>query len=135
MMETIRDVLVVADQDDQRETLCRGVRYLGMACVSVRTEAEARAVLGGPSGERVDLLLADVTARGASAARLVEDVCARRPDLPVLIVTGLVLSPEAKALRARGVATLRKPFTPQQLGRAIETLPQKRGANPKGDDT
>jgi DNA-binding NtrC family response regulator len=135
MTKTIRKVLVVVDGDDQTQTLRRGLRYVGVACTSVRTAAEARAVLDGPDAERVDLLLADLTAPDLPVARLVEETCTARPDLPVLVVTGLVLSPEVKALRARGVAILRKPFTPQQLFHAIETLPPKRGAHSKGDDT
>jgi two-component SAPR family response regulator len=39
-----------------------------------------------------------------------------------MAITGLALSSEVMAIRARGIPILRKPFTPDQLGRAIDAL-------------
>lgn len=121
MRRTNLRVLVVDDDADQLQTLCRGLAYLGLACLPVRTAAEALDELVGPSGERIELVLADLSAPGKPGARLVEQLRRTRPRLPVLVVTGLALSAEVITLADRGVPLLRKPFTPDQLGRAIET--------------
>lgn len=120
-MKTRKRVLVVDDEADQLQTLCRGLLYLGHACLPVRTAAEALAELAGAGGERIDLLLADLSAPGKPGALLLRQVGGVRPALPVLLVTGLALSSEVIALADRGLPILRKPFTPDQLGRAIET--------------
>jgi CheY-like chemotaxis protein len=113
-------ILVVDDEADQLETLCRGLFLLGLECVPARCAAEALERLAGADGARVDLLLTDLTMPGWSGAELVERARATRPGLPVLVITGLALSPEVTAMRARGIPILRKPFTPDQLGLAIE---------------
>lgn len=115
-------MLVVDDEADQLETLRRGLFLLGIECLTARCAAEALSHLEGPSGARVDLLLTDLTMPGESGAQLIDRARALRPELPVLVITGLALSPEVVALRARGIPILRKPFTPDELGRAIEAL-------------
>jgi CheY-like chemotaxis protein len=107
-------VLIVDDQADQLATLERGLRLLGFDCVAARGAEEALAEIQR-DGARIDALLTDLTMPGRSGAALVERVAAMRPDLPILVLTGLVSSPEVLALRARGVPILRKPFTAEQL--------------------
>lgn len=122
MTEARTLVLVVDAEADQLETLARGLFLLDIDCLKARCPAEALAQLQRPDGERVDLLLADLTKRGRPGAELIEQARAARPALPVLVITGLALSPEVMALRARGIPILRKPFTADQLGRAITAL-------------
>jgi two-component system, cell cycle sensor histidine kinase and response regulator CckA len=112
-----RRVLVVDDDADQLETLRRGLFLLGIECLPVRDLAAALEQL-----DRVDLLLTDQTRPGKPGAELIARARAMRPELPVLVITGLALSPEVMALRACGIPILRKPFTADQLGLAIETL-------------
>lgn len=107
-------MLVVSEDADQLETLCRGLRVLGMSALPARTAAEASSWLEG--GE-VELVLADVTYPGAPGLRVVER--AAMLGLPVLLLVGLVLSPEVRALRVGGLTLLRKPFGPDELARAI----------------
>lgn len=115
-----RTILVIDDDDAQLETLCRGLFHLGLECVTARTRAEAMAQLSGPAGARVTLLLVDLSAPGKPGAGLTERARSVRSDLQVLVVTGLAPSSEVSALAARGTPILRKPFTPEQLGRAIQ---------------
>ncbi|MCC6748852.1 MAG: response regulator [Deltaproteobacteria bacterium] len=132
-MQARRQVLLVEDQADQRETLRRGLFLLGLDCVTAGCAAEALAHLQGPAGDRVELLLTDLTLPGTSGAQLIERARATRPGLPVLVITGLALSSEVTALRARGIPILRKPFTPDQLGNAIAAaVAADRGTN-EGD--
>lgn len=120
-MTTRRRVLVVDDDDDQLQTLCRGLLYLGHTCVPARTAHEAIAVLADVSGEHVALLLVDMSAPGKPGGYVVERARALRPELAVLVITGLARSPEVIALEASSISVLRKPFTPEQLGHAIHT--------------
>jgi len=121
-MTARRLVLVVDDEADQLETLRRGLFLHDIDCLTARSQDGALAHLEPPGGDRIDLLLTDLTKPGKPGAELVERARAARPNLPVLVITGLALLPEVRALRARGIPILRKPFTADQLGHAIETL-------------
>ena len=132
-MKTSRHILVVDDDEDQLDTLCRGLLYLGHVCVRARSAGEALARLA-PGVPRVDVLLADLSAPGKPGARVVEEATRARPELAVLVVTGLALSPQVLALGARGLPILKKPFTPEALGRAIGTA-LNRHDNTKGKGT
>lgn len=129
-MKARRLILVVDDETNQLETLARGLFLLGIDCLTVRSTAEALSRLeqGG-----VDLLLTDLTVPRASGAELIARARALRPELPVLVITGLSLSPQLLELRARGVPLLRKPFTPDQLGLAIEAQLNASPPVPKGE--
>ena len=116
-MTARRRVLVVDDDADQLETLRRGLFLMGIDCRTARGAAEALPHLAG-----VDLLLTDLTRPGKPGAALIERAQTTRPGLPVLVITGLALSPEVVAMRARGIPILRKPFTADELGLAIHTL-------------
>jgi len=122
MLPSRRLVLVVDSQVDQLQTLCRGLFQLGLHCLTARDTAEAVARLERPEGAYIDLMLTDLTAPAEPGAELIARAHAVRPALPVLVITGLTLSPEVMAIRASGVPILRKPFTPDQLGLAIEAL-------------
>lgn len=133
-MTTSAHVLVIDDDADQLETLCRGLLYLGYRCLPARTEAEALAHLGGPLRAHIDLLLVELSAPGKPGARLVAQVRSACPALPVLVVAGLARSPAAIALAAHGLPILHKPFTPEELGRAMQAALCRRD-DPKGDAT
>jgi len=128
-------VLVVDDEPDQLETLRRGLFLLGLDCLTARGCDEALAQLTGPGGARVGLLLTDLSMPGRSGAELIERARTARPELPVLVVTGLALSPEVMAVRARGIPILRKPFTPDQLGLAIAALLDARQRPNQGESS
>src|SRR5262252_4417884 len=118
-MAARRQVLVVDDDADQLETLRRGLFLLGIDCRTADCAAAALAQVERPD---VDLLLVDLTRPGKPGAELVGRARAARPGLPVLVLTGLALPPEVKAMRDRGIPILRKPFTAEELGLAIEAL-------------
>ena len=122
MRERRQLVLVVDDEADQRETLRRGLRLLGFDCLTASAADAAAALLESEGGADVDLLLTDLTMPGGSGVALVDRVRVAHPALPVLAITGLGLSPEAIAIRTRRIPLLRKPFTVDQLGAAIDAL-------------
>lgn len=113
-------MLIVDDELDQLETLRRGLTLLDLECVTARSAAEALALLHTPLS--IDVLLTDLTMPGRSGAELLDRARSLRPELPALVLTGLVSSPEVKGLQARGIPILRKPFTAERLADAIEAL-------------
>jgi DNA-binding response OmpR family regulator len=122
-MTTTRALVLVVDREvDELQTLCRGLFLVGVDCLMARDGGEAIAQLERPDGERVDLMVVDLTRPAELGAALVARARAVRPALPVLVLSGLALSPEVVALQASGIPLLRKPFTPDQLGRAIAAL-------------
>lgn len=90
--------------------------------MSAANSSEALERLDEPTSRPFDLLLTDLTMPGASGLQLIERARQRRPDLQVLVITGLHSSEETKAARAQGIPVLQKPFNPDQLQAAIRNL-------------
>lgn len=66
--------------------------------------------------ERLDLLVTDVFLPGIDGATLAAAICARRPGLPVLFISGLEAGPLGEVLPAgQRWAFLAKPFTSRDL--------------------
>src|SRR5262245_47312420 len=128
-----RLILVVDPEPDQLQTLCRGLFLIGIDFVTAGSAMEARSRLEAPGGDGIDLLLADLTTPGRSGAELIAQTRAARPELPVPVIARLALTPEVVAMRARGIPILRKPFSLDQLGLAIDVLLGARQPVNKGD--
>jgi two-component system, cell cycle sensor histidine kinase and response regulator CckA len=117
-------VLVVDDDAAVRGAVCRMLRASGYAVLEAAHGAEAWAIL---DEERppVDLVLTDVCMPQMGGPALAARVAAARPVLPVLFMTGSADSlAELAAAAGRPVAALcravlRKPFTPDELLRAV----------------
>lgn len=114
-------ILVVDDERAQRETLCRGLFFLGHLCVSAASSHEAMRLMG-QQDDPFDLLLTDLTMPEESGLRLMERALTRQPDLLVLVITGLHSSRDIESIRALGIPILQKPFSPDQLEAAIQEL-------------
>ena len=115
-------ILVVDDEQAQRETLCRGIHLLGHICQSAADSAEALELLGGQGPCPYDLLVTDLTMPGSSGLQLISSAREQRPGLPALLITGELSGWAAKETRAQGIPVLRKPFDLDQLEAAISAL-------------
>lgn len=112
-------VLVVDDQDDLREAMCRILERQGFQVLAARDAAEAEA-LCTRGDVAIDVLLTDLSmpaANGGDLARVVSD---KRPGLRVVYVSGL---PRETAidhglLRAED-HFVQKPFTSASLVGAV----------------
>ena len=69
-------------------------------------------------GPAPDILVTDYLMPGMSGAELAQAVCARKPGLPILIVSGFA-APEGIA---PDVSRLRKPFRSAELAQSIANL-------------
>jgi DNA-binding response OmpR family regulator len=73
--------------------------------------------------ERLDLLVTDVFLPGIDGATLAAAICARRPGLPVLFISGLDAGPLGEVLPpGQRWAFLAKPFTSRDLDARLVDL-------------
>lgn len=87
-----------------------------------RLHPDGAALLASPDFDRFDCLVADICMPGMDGGRLEALARARRPGLPVILVTGDHDLADRLAARGRPPGLLfRKPFDGQALLTAIET--------------
>ncbi len=117
------DVLVVDDEP----VVCEAIRMvlehdgLEVACV-----ADARTALAHPALADCRLAMVDVMLPGPSGLDLLHLLRRRRPDLPIVLMTGYATPAIAGSVREAGVAAfLAKPFDEselvEQVHRVLET--------------
>lgn len=112
-------VLVVDDQEDLREAMCRMLERQGFRVLSARDAAEAEA-LCARHDEAIDVLLTDISLPASSGGDLARALTGVRPGLRVVYVSGL---PKETAIE-RGLVRaedhfVQKPFTSESLVRAV----------------
>ena len=107
-------VLVVEDEDGVRRACQRILAGAGYEVIEASSAAEA---LTNYEPDDFDMLLTDVVMPGQLSGRdLVTELHNRRPDLPVLYMSGYSQDAIAKrGVLEEGVAVLDKPFTPSDL--------------------
>jgi signal transduction histidine kinase/ActR/RegA family two-component response regulator len=114
-------ILVVDDDVDVRDIVVGSLRRLGYAVIEAENGIEALGRLDDAAGEpRVGLLVADVAMADMSGMVLAERARMRRPDLPVLYITGYA-DTSVLALEA-GASVLRKPFRIAELADKVAHL-------------
>jgi PAS domain S-box-containing protein len=115
-------VLIVEDVIGVRHLMTRVLESAGYTVLSAGTGVEAIAVLDGYP-HRVDLLITDVVMPGMSGRELAERVCATRPELQMLYMSGYT---DDVVLRhivlEQGTPFISKPFTKAQLLSMIRQL-------------
>ena len=113
-----RSLLLVEDHDYVRDIIRSQLATLGYDVIALRSGSEALAFDGD-----VDAVVSDVIMPELSGPELVLRLRSRKPNLPVLFVTGYAedeLSTRGFALEAGTV--LSKPFALDTLGRALERV-------------
>ena len=112
-------VLIVEDEDGVRELARRVLEQEGYSVLDVKTGADAIAALDGGASD-IDLMLVDVVTPDLAAIELEADVRARRPELPLLYMSGY----SWEEVVSRGLVSgqrpfIQKPFTAAELVRAV----------------
>jgi PAS domain S-box-containing protein len=114
-----RTVLLVEDEAGVREVAAEHLRGLGYRVVEAADGPEALRVLHGSQGPGVDVLVTDVGLPGGLNGRQVAEMAReRRPDLPVLFITGYAGSVLEEYL-APGMAVIGKPFALDALAAKV----------------
>jgi CheY-like chemotaxis protein len=108
-------ILLVDDDPGVREVTAAMLEDLGHLVVEADDGDAALDLLSKSAG--IDLVLADVAMPGMTGGELAAAVAARRPGLPVLLVTGYA---DERALAAVGEDRLvLKPFRTEDLARKV----------------
>jgi two-component system, cell cycle sensor histidine kinase and response regulator CckA len=119
-------VLLVEDDEAVRRTLAAMLDALGFAALVAAGWREALS-LAGRAEVSVDVLLTDVVMPELSGKELCERLRAVRPGLPVLYMSGYTADVIAQhGILEDGIYFVQKPFTMDDLARAIRTARRPR---------
>jgi signal transduction histidine kinase/ActR/RegA family two-component response regulator len=112
-------VLLAEDEPAVRELTRRTLTSAGYVVIAAGNGAEALRVLDHHPG-KIDLLLTDLVMPGLSGKQLAERVCARRPTIRVVYMSGYVdRQADDQGPDDDGRALVTKPFTRDDLLRAV----------------
>jgi CheY-like chemotaxis protein len=115
-------VLIVDDEYFVRQVAISLVEEWGHIVLSA--DGVANAMLQLSSSAQIDALITDVRLNAAvqGGFELARQARRLRPNLPVLFVSGLPLTEATTALLVDGSRFLDKPYSPDQLQNAVQTL-------------
>jgi len=118
-------ILLAEDHSGNLEMTDEILRKLGYRVISAKDGEEALQRFREHQNE-VSLLLLDVIMPRMSGAQAYEEICASKPGMPVIFISGY--SEESALLdsfSSRGAALLQKPFAPKVLARKIREILDK----------
>ena len=111
-------ILLVDDEPGVLEVARRGLEFFGYRVVAAASAAEATTVAAERGGE-ISVLVTDIVLPGQRGTGLAEELIADWPHLKILFISGTPTRGDTLAPRA---AHLTKPFSPDQLARAVQLL-------------
>ncbi|MCF8168172.1 MAG: response regulator [Rhodoferax sp.] len=112
-MSALRQVLVVDDDPVVGKSFNRVLSQKGYVVVTAENAAEA---LEKMREQEYDVVFSDIKMPGMSGIELAEEIKARRPWTPVVIVTGYGSTDNQARAKAAGVsAFLNKPLSPEMI--------------------
>ncbi len=114
------DVLVVDDEAVIRDAVRM---ILGSEGWSVARAEDATTALAHPGLESCRLVLCDMMLPGQSGLEVVREVRRRRPDVPIVMITGFATAENAtRAIEAGASAFLAKPFDDTELLNQVRSV-------------
>ncbi|HTJ99788.1 MAG TPA: response regulator, partial [Bordetella sp.] len=114
-------VLLVEDDGLIRSSTAEILEAMGHSVVPAEHASEALAAL---DGDRIDILMTDIGLPGVSGLELAAQARQRHPDLRVVFASGLDAAANATSSTLADAIHLLKPYTPEDLARALDTLRQ-----------
>ena len=120
-MSALHKVLVVDDDPVVGKSFDRVLSQKGYVVITAQNAQEALAQL---QGEEYDLVYTDIKMPGMDGLELAEQIKAKRPWTPVVIVTGYGTTANEARAKAAGVsAFMHKPLSPEMIeGSAMNAL-------------
>jgi PAS domain S-box-containing protein len=123
-------ILLVEDDAAIREIARRTLARAGYRVLDAGTPTDALRLAHGAD---VHLLVSDVILPGRDGWQLSRDLVARHPRLRCLFMSGYAARPGGEPLLPEGVPFVAKPFTPEELLRAVRASLDAAPARPQGD--
>ena len=114
-------LLIAEDETSVRNLVASTLRRDGYRLLIASSAEEALGLADGHDG-RIDLLLTDAIMPGRSGFELANLMVARRPGLPVIVMSGYTEENLAISGLSEPVSMLQKPFTPSDLRRRIRAV-------------
>ena len=115
-------ILLAEDHEGVREVACDTLAGLGYQVLLAADGDEAVAMFSAHCNS-IALAVLDVVMPGTSGPQAYARICATRPDLPVIFVTGYSAEAAEMTARAeRGAVFLQKPYRPSQLGQRVREM-------------
>ena len=114
-------LLIVEDEPSVRNLVASALRHDGYRLLIASSAEEALIVADAHEGA-IDLLLTDAMMPGKSGVELANLMAARRPETPVLIMSGYTDETLDLPGLQDPIALLQKPFTPRELRRRIREV-------------
>lgn len=112
-------ILLVEDEKELADVTRRMLENLGYR-VSVKKDGPDALEAFRAAPEAFDILVTDETMPRMTGSRLAAELTQIRPELPVILITGLGITGQAGGEEPSGIReTLLKPFSPQEIGTAI----------------
>lgn len=130
-VDEVLHVLLVDDEPDLAAMLKRQIKTLGYHVTAHTSSLEALATFR-ENPAHFDLLVTDNTMPKMTGLALTKEVLRERPDLPVLLISGLAEVSDPKTLLDLGISkVLPKPHSAGALRSALEELlpPQRKPSN------
>lgn len=116
-------VLVVEDDDLVRELVTSSLAGIGYTPIIAANAVEAIELCSSSVGSRICLVLSDVVMPGMNGMELRDRICAARPGMRVLFMSGYTSDVIVKnGILKPGVHFIQKPFTVGELSRRIEEV-------------
>jgi len=117
----VRLLMLVDDEPAQRRLVSAIASRAGWRTVFAPDSETAIAMLGTQDGMMLDAILLDQWAPGSDSAELIAELKARRPALPILLLTSSGSTEGAvSAMRAGASDYLIKPVAPERLMTALD---------------
>ena len=117
-----RPNFVIAVVDDDQRILGSLEILLESADYAVRSFASAGALLESGCLALVDCVISDIDMPVTDGFQLLQAIRAERPDLPVILITGLPDMPNRIPAVARSYLLFKKPFDGEELLAAISKI-------------
>jgi CheY-like chemotaxis protein len=115
-------VLVVDDDSDVRQFLVEALQIFGYHVLEADDGYAALSLLAKSSP---DLVIVDYAMPGLTGAEMVRELRLKRPDLPILFVSGYAETAAMEEVADENTSVLRKPFEISKLQEVMSRLLQK----------
>lgn len=118
-------ILIIDDNEDVLSTLYQFLSHQQYQVVSATNGLDALKLFEAEK-EGFDLIITDLVMPNISGVAIVAIVKDKKPDIPIIAITGWGEHPEALATEAKADIVLEKPFELNELDKLIKKLLSKK---------